>query len=130
MPVDLVWDNEERTILRQIYSGHLQLEDYIKAVNELESMAKTVSHTVHSVMDRTQILSTPNVALPAMRYANSHVPPNLGLRVVIKASMFTQFIVDIGRRVAPRLIDKVYFVNTLEEAHALIARYDAANTNP
>jgi hypothetical protein len=68
--------------------------------------------------------------LPAMRYANSHVPPNLGLRVVINGTMFTRLIVDMGRHTAPQMFNNVHFVNTLEEAHALIARHEAANTSP
>lgn len=129
MPVELVWDNEERTILRQIYSGHLAFEDYINATNEFERMAGTVSHTVHSIMDRTQILSTPGASLKAMIYANNHVPPNIGLRVIVKATMFTKFLIDMGQRVAPHLVKNVHFVETLEEAHALIARHDAVNVS-
>ena len=83
---------------------------------------KSVSHTVHSLMDRTGVISAPKIVLPAVRYANNHVPPNLGIRVVIKADMFTHVIVDIGQRVAPRLIHNIYFVDTLEEGRAFIAR--------
>jgi hypothetical protein len=36
--------------------------------------------------------------------------------------MFTRLIVDIGRRAAPRLVDNVYFVDTVEEARLIIAR--------
>jgi hypothetical protein len=121
MPIQVVWDDEGKTIIRQIYSGKLTLQDYITATNLLEQMVKGVSHTVNSLMDRTEVVSAPGIILPAMRYANSHVPPNLGLRVVIKGDMFTHVIVDIGRRIAPRLVHDVYFVDTLEEGRALIA---------
>jgi hypothetical protein len=123
MPVQVIWDDEAHTILRQIYSGHLKLNDYIEATDEFGRMARTVSHPVHSIMDRTQVLSTPGVLLPALRYANNNLPPNLALRFVVKGSMFTRLIVDIGRRVAPKLVDNVYFVNTVEEAHLIIAQH-------
>ena len=123
MPVQVVWDDEARTILRQIYSGHLKLNDYIEGTDEFGRMARTVTHTVHSIMDRTGVISTPGVLLPALRYANNNLPPNLDLRVVVKGSMFTRFIVDIGRRAAPKLANNVYFVDTVEEAHRIIAEH-------
>jgi hypothetical protein len=123
MPVQVIWDDEAHTILRQIYSGHLKLNDYIEGTDEFGRMARTVTHPVHSIMDRTKVISTPGVILPAMRYANNNLPPNLGLRIVVKASMFTRLIVDLGRRVAPKLADKVYFADTVEEAHRVIAQH-------
>lgn len=121
MPVQVIWDDEAQTILRQVYAGHVKLTDYIAATDEFKRMAETMPHTVHSVMDRTQILSTPSVMLPALRYANTHVASNLGLRVIIKAGMFTRFFVDMGRRVAPHLVKNVHFVDTLDEARTIIA---------
>lgn len=86
MPVKVIWDDDVHTILRQIYSGHLKLSDYIEASDEVGRMARIVSHTVHSIMDRSQVISTPGVLLPALRYANNNLPPNLGLRIVVKGS--------------------------------------------
>lgn len=125
MAIQVVWDDEAKTILRQIYSGRLTLQDYITATDLVAQMAKTVPYTVHSIMDRTDVTSAPNIVLPAMRYANSHVPPNLGIRTVINGDTFTHVIVDIGRRVAPRLIHDIYFVNTLDEARAIITKFSA-----
>ena len=123
MPVQVIWDDEAHTILRQIYTGHLKLADYLEASDEFGRMAKLVTHTVHSIMDRTGVLSTPGVMLPALRYANNNLPPNIGIRVIVKGSMFTRLLVDIGRRAAPSLTKQVYFVETLEEARNLIAQH-------
>ncbi|MBI1281606.1 MAG: hypothetical protein GC179_25995 [Anaerolineaceae bacterium] len=123
MPIQVVWDDDSKNTIRQIYSGKLTLQDYIVATDSVAAMAKDVTHTVHSLMDRTAVISAPGIVIPAMRYANSHVPPNLGLRVVIKGDMFTRVVVDIGRRVAPRLIHDIYFVDTLEQGRAIIAKH-------
>src|SRR5687767_8726050 len=123
MPVEVVWDDEAQTILRQLYSGHLKLEDYMAATDEFVRMARSVPHTVHSVMDRTRVLSTPGVLLPAMRYANNTLPPNVGLRVIIKASLLTRVLIDLGRRITPSLVNNIRFVDTLDEAHRLIATH-------
>ena len=125
MPIQVIWDDESKTAIRQIYSGKLTLQDYVTATDAVEHMAKEVSYTVHSLMDRTHVISAPGVVLPAMRYANNHVPPNLGIRVIIKGDTFTRVIVDIGRRVAPRLVHDIYFVETLEAGRAIIAKHTA-----
>jgi hypothetical protein len=130
MPVQVVWDDEAQTVVRQIYEGHTILDDYISATDEVARLAKTVPHTIHSVMDRTRIVRTPGSMLPAMRYANQHVPPNLGLRIVLKASMFTRIIVDVGRRVAPHLVQNLFFVETLDEARALIEKHRSDQSKP
>jgi hypothetical protein len=122
MSVEVIWDDEAKSTIRQIYSGQLILGDYIRATDLVKQMAKEVSTTVHSIMDRRAVISAPGIVLPAIRYANSHVPPNLGIRVIIKGDMFTRVVVDIGRRVAPRLVRDIYFVDTLEEGRAIIAR--------
>ncbi|MBA3869848.1 MAG: hypothetical protein H0X30_11945, partial [Anaerolineae bacterium] len=118
----VVWDDETKIAIRQIYMGGLTLQDYITATDVLAQMAKSVPYTVHSLMDRTGVTSAPGIVLPAMRYANNHVPPNLGIRVVIKGDMFTHVIVDIGRRVAPRLVHDIYFADTLDEGRAIITK--------
>jgi hypothetical protein len=123
MPVEVIWDDEAQTILRQIYSGHLKLEDYMAATDEFGRMARSVPHTVHSIMDRTRVLSTPGVLLPAMRYANNTLPSNIGLRVIVKASLLTRVLVDLGRRIAPNLINNIHFVDTLDQAYCLIANH-------
>jgi len=125
MPIQVIWDDETKTTIRQIYSGKLTLQDYITATDQVEQMAKGVSYTIHSLMDRTEVISAPGIVLPAMRYANNHVPPNLGVRVIIKGDMFTHVIVDIGRRIAPCLVHDIYFVDTLDEGRAVIAKHTA-----
>lgn len=124
MPVEVVWDDEAQTIVRQIYSDHLKLEDYMTATDEVVRMARSVPHTVHSIMDRTSALSTPGVLLPAMRHANNTLPSNVGLRVIINATLFTRVLVDLGRRIAPNAINNIHFVDSLEEARSVIASYN------
>ncbi|MCA9912686.1 MAG: hypothetical protein KC496_05040 [Anaerolineae bacterium] len=123
MPVQVVWDDDEKRILRQIYSGHVTLQDYYAATDQVAEMASQVSHVVHSVMDRSQIISTPNSALPALLYANKHLPENIELRLIICPSVYTRMITNIGRRIAPRVIHHIHFAATLAEAHQIIRQH-------
>jgi len=129
MPVMVIWDNKEKTIIRQIYSGDTSHQDYIQAVDEFAALASSVSHIVHSIMDRREIESAPSVNISGLRYGNQHMPANVGLRVVVKPGLFTQIMVDVGKRIAPNLVQQVYFVDTLEEAYAIIAEAKEARSS-
>lgn len=123
MAVEVIWDDEHKTVIRHIYRGFTTVDDYLRATDLIYEMACLVpEHTVDVILDRREVRSTPSVLLRVMRYADQHLPPNLGLSVIIKPSMFTRVIVDMGRRLAPSLTREVYFAETLEEAHAIIQR--------
>lgn len=125
MPVEVVWDDEAKTIIRQIYSGRVILDDYYLATNKFVELANSVSHPVHSIMDRRDVLMSQGSYLRVMRYANEKMPDNIGLRVIINGNVMTKIMVNIGERIAPRLISQIHLVDTLEEAHAVIAKHKA-----
>ena len=85
MPVQVVWDDKTHTRLRQVYFGTITIDDYTQATDEIVRMAKSMPHTVHTIIDQTQVFSTTGVLLPILRYANKHMPPNLGVRVIVGA---------------------------------------------
>lgn len=123
MPVQVIWDDEAHTIIRQIYIGMVTAQNYIDAIDEVEKRALSVNHTCHSIMDRRQIAVTPGLILSVLSHAKNHTPPNLGLRVVVKGAKFTQIAAEVGRRIAPGFFRHIYYVDTLDEAYALIARH-------
>jgi len=125
MPVEVIWDDEAKTIIRQKYTGHVVLDDYYIAVDKFVDLAKSVDYTVHSIMDRTDMLISQGSYLQAMRYADKKMPDNIGLRVIIKANVMTKMMVNIGTRIAPRLISNVHIVDTLEDAREVIKSHQS-----
>ena len=123
MPVQVIWDDEAKTIIRQIYIGMVTTQNYLDAIDEVENLANSVNHTCHSIMDRRQIAVTPGLILPVLSYARHHTPPNLGLRVVVRGAKFTQIAAEVGRRIAPNFFRNIFYVDTLEEAYVLIKRH-------
>lgn len=123
MPVQVIWDDEAKTIIRQIYIGMVTVQNYIEAIDEVEMLANSVDYTCHSIMDRRQIAVTPGLILSVLSYAREHTPPNLGLRVVVRGSKFTQIAAEVGRRIAPNFFRNIFYVDTLEEAYVVIKRY-------
>jgi len=121
MPVEVIWDNDDKTIIRQIYRGITTTDDYFLATDCIYNMACLVPEkTVHVILDRREVRATPASLFTVLRYANDHLPPNLGVSVIVKPSMFTRLLVDMGKRFAPKLTRVVYFTDTLEEARQII----------
>lgn len=129
MSVNVIWDDEAKTIIRQVYSGNTILDDYYLAVDEFVKLATSVEHTVHSIMDRTQVTSAPATMLQAIRYGNKKMPDNIGLRIILKPTIMTQIFVNIAKRVAPVLAVNIHFVDTLEEAYTLIKENEATQSS-
>lgn len=129
MPVQVVWDDDAKTIIRQIYSGHVVLNDYYDAVDHFVELASSVDYTVHSIMDRRDILVSQASYLQVMRYGDKKIPDNVGLRVIINAMAITRMMVNIGERITPRLINNVHIVDTLEEARTTIESFKASSAN-
>ena len=124
MPVEVIWDNEEKTIIRQIYSGVLVLDDYKSGTDQFLEMAQSVQHTVHTILDRQNVEEAKASSMKAMQYANERMPENIGLRIVLKPNKMSEAMINMGRYLAPDLVDKVEIVDSVEEAHQKVAEYE------
>ncbi len=126
MPVDVIWDNEEKTIIRQIYRGIVVLDDYNSATDTFVEMAESVDYVVHSILDRREIEQSQGSFLKAMRYANSKMPGNIGMRIVMQPNAMTKTMINMGQYLAPNLVKNIHYADTVEEAHEKIKAYQEA----
>ncbi|MCA0456866.1 MAG: hypothetical protein LCI00_23045 [Chloroflexi bacterium] len=115
------WDNTDKTVVLQQYTGEAGKEDLYHLAEESANMLNGVSHTVHLIIDeRTIKLSLSSVD---MKYLEMHVPPNQGAVVMLveKNSLpYKQWIQTLGKSRAPKAFDKPFFAATLEEARELL----------
>jgi hypothetical protein len=127
MPVQIVWENQERTIIRQIFHGETCLEDYFYATDATVRLAKQVAHPLHVIMDRTAVSATPPLLWSAIRYAQQRRPPHIRLGVMVGACVVTRFLLPCllwwDADTTPLL-----FAEELLEARQLIERYPARQT--
>jgi hypothetical protein len=131
MPVSVIWDDEEHSIVRYILEGQWQWHEFHPLIDEAAAMTRTVSHRVDTVADlgRSGPLPVRN-AFPTLKHLAAMTPPNAmeGLFVVIGGSTFVQALGATFKRIYPQMGAPVYFVNTLEEARILIATHRARRT--
>ena len=117
MAVELVWDNEEKTIVRWIFSGQFTWEDYEQGSRKIEEMIEDIDHKFTTIFDLTLMTGMPQY--PVSRYPKliRDVPDKQEFLIVVSNNKM----IDMFGRIFTR----VYWMNikvarNLEEAHAII----------
>jgi hypothetical protein len=123
MPVNFVWEDEEKTILHHIYEGMVSSEEYFKAVIQNYEMQQTVTHPVYVISDLVNAKSAGKLLFSvAGKETEKYLPPNQTLVVVVSTDLFTKVILQIAKTVAPKTSANVVRVSTLEEAYQIIEK--------
>ncbi|MFZ4815679.1 MAG: hypothetical protein ACOYL5_14165 [Phototrophicaceae bacterium] len=125
MPVELIWDDEEHTIVRQTYTGLLSAEDFFECVRQNALMMAETSNPVDLILDISDAKIDLKGFFTAMRYANKITPANQRLTVNVGANETFQSMILYGASLGPKLIDNTRFASSLEEARQIIAAYRA-----
>ena len=121
MPIHLVWDNDDKTILRQVYDGQWTVDDFNEAVVRNVEIQATVSHPVDVITDLRHSTTQTRIMIAAVaRHMERHVPPNQRLVIMVGADAFLKIIARISRTLAPRTAKNAHMVDTIEEAYAII----------
>jgi len=88
-------------------------------------LIETVDHSVHIVVDFTDVFTFPKNLLSGASTTNSQIHPRQGLVIGVKVSLYLQTVMRIAARFFPRLGHNVFFTQTLPEAYDLIRKHQA-----
>lgn len=124
MPVQIAWVDAEETIIRLDVEGSWALEEYLKAIQEAITMTKSKPHVVHMIADMTNSKNFPTQVISAAKGYETRFPDNQGLFVLVKMPLYLRTMVQIAVKMYTKAMSNVHFVDTLEEAHRLIAQYE------
>ena len=128
MAIEVVWDNPEKTILRQKFLGKWTGAEYYASLDEITTMLKAVDYRVHWIGDMTTSVGIPSLnLLAASGRVVKMVEHQFATVTVVKAHNYFQSLVNVVRRMSPSLAERVYFVNTLDEAYILLAKRTDTN---
>jgi hypothetical protein len=120
--IEVRWENDEKTVLRQHFRSHWTLVDYDDSIRQLWAMIGEVDHTVHIITDSQHSISHVSaLILDHFRWALDTMPKNVGLMVIVadnhcKAAVLFDLVVQHRREVARRTVR----VTTLDEARRAI----------
>ena len=113
MGVNVLWDNEEKTIIRQDYQGPWTWNEFFQACAQSAGMMREVTHRVDLVADLKQgIMPRSGSSISFARKVLNDYPANWGGMIIIVnpyigalVSVFKQFDRKLGAKVntAPSL---------------------------
>ena len=128
MGYQIEWDNEEKTVVFQQYTGNPIKDDLYHLAEQSALMLNSVPHTVHLIIDERTIKLTLSSA--DIKYLEKHVPTNQGIVVLIiskNGAVYKKLVQEIGKTLAPKAFKQTVFVTTIEEARQLLQEQFGVN---
>jgi hypothetical protein len=123
--IHIVWDNDERTIIRHVYEGKWTLEEYYALIDQNYNEIDSVNHRVDIINDLREMSGVPSNMTTAIRYAARRAHKNEGINVMVAPPTFVKILVEaINNAVGEHT--EVLHTKTLEEAYDIIARHQGA----
>lgn len=121
MGITTRWADEAQTILDTEFVGEWDERDFRAAMDEIARILHDVDRRVDGIYDFRRSAARPANPFALVSYARYRLPHRGGLMVFVGGSARLQHAVRISRRIYRDLEGRAFAVNTLEEAHALIA---------
>lgn len=126
MPIEIVWDNPEHTILRYDIRGKWTWEDLFSARDQVFALMDSVNaKRVDAIIHFKESLNLPPGAMSQLKQLREHPHPKAGLTVMVGANRFMRTMFGTFTKVyntaTGHSVDFVY-AKSLEEARDVIAR--------
>jgi hypothetical protein len=118
---EIGWYNADKTVVLQQYTVGATKDDLYQLAQKSAEMLATVKHTVHLIIDEQMARHIPTPS--DMAYLENLLPPNQGaVAVIIQPNRigYKTMLQGTGKVWAPNAFAQGYFVQSLEEARALL----------
>lgn len=121
MPIHVMWDNPERTILRFEYGGKWTWDEFHQAIREGNTMTNEALYRVVSIVDMRGGPDVPPNALVHLKWVMEQLgdyPNNSGVTIFLSAETMGKSLLAMLKQVYPMLAAQMAFihVDTLEAA--------------
>jgi hypothetical protein len=121
MPVNVYWEDSEKTLLRYDFLGKWTWNDLYHALNKAQTMEMSVTNRVDVLLDMRHSITIPDSALTHIRNLVEKQPPNVGIFVVITQSKFITSLFEAAARLYQRVALYVFIASNEALAHDMIA---------
>jgi len=124
MPVQTVFDDDEKTIFRVIYSGRWQVQEAHLANQEGNALLDTIDHKADQIWDFTQSAGIPRDFLSFLRstVTRGHHPNMTEVTIVAGMGGLGNTFLNLLKNVTRSpLLEPVYLVDTVDQAYAKLA---------
>jgi len=121
--IQVVWDNDEKTIVRWEFKGAWTWDEWYEATRYvLEMRATVMDHPcVPAIFDLKHSGNVPMGALPHARTAMEMMDPR-DYVIITNSSGFVRSLTEIFRHLNREFAEKVFVARTVEEARSIIAQ--------
>ncbi len=125
MSITVIWDNPEQTIIRYIYNGQWNLDNFYHALQESREMMDTVNRRVGLIIDVQNSKLVPNGVLSHGKNVSLRKHPNQGKSIIVGASGFVRTLFDVYKRVYRTSFDETAyaFATNLDDARSLLLEH-------
>mgnify|MGYP001324052518 CR=1 FL=1 len=125
MAVEVYWQNEKKTIIRQNYFGRVSMEDLHQAIAMTRIMLNDVDYEVDVIINIARGAIPPARMVSAAYVAEAKLPKNRRLVVIVNPTPMVKALVKLSRSTAPGVTANMYFADDMFEARGLIAYYNS-----
>ncbi|PJF20826.1 MAG: hypothetical protein CUN56_14205 [Phototrophicales bacterium] len=122
MGIKVHWENQERTIIRQVLKGRWTVEEYLHSAEKIYKLLNGLPHIVHLIIDARESDGIPANFLSIARQLDQLVANNQGLVLAIIPDPHSRTIVQAARRIAPKATRDLHYVDHLSDAYQMIDR--------
>src|SRR5262245_59394756 len=115
MGIKIVWDNDEKTVVRYIFEKNWTWQEFFTAKAEAYALIDTVKHPVGIIMDAPPEVNLPPNTLTHSRNALRNKHPNTRVIAFVLTQAFVRSMINIFMRISPNSAD-LHIVATLDQA--------------
>ena len=122
MNIEVVWDNEEKTIVRYVFEPTWTWDQFYAAREIAREMFATVPHKVGVIMDAPQDVLIPAKILVQGRKALKDRPEQIAFVAFVMGNTVARTLVNSFIRLAGDAGRNTYIASSLDAARAAILR--------
>jgi hypothetical protein len=122
MLVQVSWDDEHQSILRYNFSPRWTWDDFYDAYYQATDMQASAMHRVDTIFDMRLPYRLPDNALLHLRNMAEKQPENAGYTIIVSTNSFIVSLYTVAIQNHTKIAAYFRLVNTLEQAHDLIAQ--------
>jgi hypothetical protein len=101
MPINVRWNNDDKTVLSFIYEGKWELNDFYQALQNGNALLDEVTHSVALVMDVQGSRMIPNGFMGALSNISKKLHPNSGVLIMVGVNAFARAFIATYRKIYP-----------------------------
>jgi hypothetical protein len=120
MPIQVYWEDSEKTIVRYDFQGMWTWDDLYAVYYQAIAMETSVPHRVDIILDMLTSQRIPGNALLHLKNLSEKQPPNVGLSIFVTRNAFVISMYNMAIKVYGKIAYYFRLANTLDDAHSMI----------